>query len=186
MVSTPSESNPSEEDGGRLTLRIGPHTYHVGLESGLALAHALWRAEKCDLAARICDAMLHHDVSADQVAILLACCKAGLQEYTDCNRILQAVFPNGKGDLADHLQAALVSQSLGMSVDAVSELAAVAEGVPDWPIIWLLLGDEYGAVGDCHNAAACWRRAIDRDVHNGPVALAAQRELTHLEGKPAS
>jgi thioredoxin-like negative regulator of GroEL len=186
MVCDTSDSSPSEEDGSSLTLRIGLHTYHVGLENGVALAHVLLRAEKYDLAARVCEAMLRHDASAFQVAILLACCKARLQEYADCNRILQAVFADGKGHVAEHLQAALVSQSLGMTADALSELVTVADGAPDLPIIWLLLGDEYGAVGDCYNAAACWRRAIDRDVHNGPVALAAQRELTHLEEKPAS
>jgi tetratricopeptide (TPR) repeat protein len=181
MVRAVSDLTQSATSGRRLKLRIGPNTYSLGREKALSLAHVLLKAKKYDLAARICEVVLGWDTDAPQPAILLACCKAGLQDYAACNRILQAVFTRDKERLVEHLQAALVYHNLGMTPDAVTELVAVADELPDLPMIWLLLGDEYVALGDRRKAGLCLRLAIDRDARGGPIALAARRQLTRLE-----
>jgi hypothetical protein len=162
-------------------LRIGPNTYSLGRANALSLAHSLVKDKKYDAAGRICEAILGWDAHAPQPAILLACCKAGLRDYAACNRILEAVFAGDKKHLVEHLQAALVYQNLGMTPDAVTELVAVADDFPGLPIICLLLGDEYAAMGDRRKAGLCWRLAIARDVPEGPIALAARRQLIRVE-----
>ncbi len=166
-----------------LALRVGSSTYSVATRNALSLAHTLLKAKKYDLAAWICEAALRYNAEPFQAAILLACCKAGLREYSACNHILQSTFAGNADCLADHLQDALVCQSLGMTPDAVSELVAVADGAPHLPIIWLLLGDGYAALGDPGEAMRCWQAAIDRDARGGAVATAARRQLNRLQGK---
>jgi hypothetical protein len=181
MIRAASDLTPAAKNGRRLKLRIGPNTYRLGRENAISLAHALLRAKKYDLAARICEVVLHWDVDAPQPAILLACCKAGLRDYAACTRILQAVFAGDKEHLAEHFRAALVYHNLGMPPDAEIELIAVADEVPDLPVLWLLLGDEYVTMGDRRKARLCWRLAVDRDVRGGPIALAARRQLMRVE-----
>ena len=182
VCATPAFSS-STTSGRRLKLPISVKSYNVDLEKALSLVHALLKAKKYDLASRICEAAIHYNVNAPQAAILLACCKAGLQEYAACNHILQAIFADDANHVAEHFQAALVCQSLGMVPESVSELVAVADEVTDMPIIWLLLGDEYSVMGDSDVAAYCWQLAIDGDGGRGPVALAARRQMRQLEEK---
>ena len=181
MVRATSTSTRSAASGHRLKLQIGSNTYSLGRERAISLAHAILKTKKYDLAARICEFVLGWDADDKEPAILLACCKAGLQDYTACNCILQASFAGDKQCVVEHLQAALVFDNLGMTPDAVTELAAATDEDPDLPMIWLLLGDEFVALGDRRKAGLCWRMAIDRDVHGGPIALAAWRQLKRAE-----
>jgi hypothetical protein len=181
MIRASSDPTQSATSGPRLKLRIGSSTYSLGRENAVSLAHALIKAKKYDLAARICETILGWNANAPEPAILLACCKAGLKNYAACNRILQSVFTGEKKHLAEHLQAALVYHTLGMTPDAEGELIAVADEAPDLPMIWLLLGDEYAAVGDQRKARLCWQVAIDRDIRGGPIALAAKHQLAQVE-----
>lgn len=180
MIRAASEPGRSASGDHRIKLRSGSKTFVVGPERALSLAHALLKAKKYGLAARICEGVLDGGSKPRGATILLACCKAGLQDYAACNQILQGIFADGKTHLAERLQAALVFQSLGMMPDAVSELVAVVDEVPDLSIIWLLLGDLYVAKADHGKAVTCWRLAAERDVRGGPVALAAVRELAQI------
>jgi len=108
MIDATTTSSRSVTGGHRLKLRIGTDVYTVGLENALLLAHALLKVRRYALAAKICRAVLHCDGDVSEAAILLACCKAGLQEYAICNRILQAVSDGGDDHLAQQVEAALL------------------------------------------------------------------------------
>jgi hypothetical protein len=163
-----------------IRLRIGSKTYDVAQENALALAHALIRGKKYNLASRICEIGLRWEAHASQATILLACCRAGQRRYDDCNRLLQAAFPDGEEDIRERVQASLVYQSQAMTHCAIVELTAAADELPDLPILWLLLGDQFAELRNHRKAALCWRLAVDRDNSHGPVAVAAHRQLTQI------
>jgi|WetSurMetagenome_2_1015567.scaffolds.fasta_scaffold371669_2 hypothetical protein len=124
MIGVPATSSPSAPDGRRLKLRIGTDTYTIGLENALLLAHALLKIRKYYLASRICEAVLHCDSNTSEAAILLACCKAGLQEYAICNRILQTVSEGRDDHLAEQVEAALLG---GGERESLTECNAITK-----------------------------------------------------------
>lgn len=109
MIGIQAASSQSAADTPSFKLRIGTDAHTLGLEEALQLAHALLKARRYDFAVRICEVVLHCDANISQAAILLACCKAGLQEYAICNRILQAVCDGDDGHLAEQVETALLS-----------------------------------------------------------------------------
>ena len=108
MIGATATFSQSATDGRGFTLRVGTETYTIGLENALLLAHSLLRARKYDLAARICEAVFRYSANAQEAAVLLACCKAGLEEYAVCNHILQAVANDDGERLTEHVEAALL------------------------------------------------------------------------------
>jgi tetratricopeptide (TPR) repeat protein len=166
--------------GQSLRLRIGTKVYNIAQENALALAHALLKAKRYDLASRICEVGLRWEAHASEAAVLLACCKAGQQKYGECNRLLQVAISDGESQSSDRIHASLVYQSRSMMSNAIAELTAAADELPDMPILWLLLGDQFAEMGNHRKAALCWRLAIDRDNRRGPAALAARRQLTQI------
>ncbi len=157
-------------------LRSDQRTCEVTVEKALALAHSLLRAKRYEAAMRICK-VASIDSHHPEVAILLACCEAGLKDYAACQKTLQVVFSGDNEALAEHLQAAFVYHDLGMNLDSVNELITLTNKYPDLAMAWLLLGDRLNDIGECKKAALCWRLAIDRDEPRGVAALAAHREL---------
>jgi tetratricopeptide (TPR) repeat protein len=183
MVQTAFDPTQPPLNSPRLKVQIGSSQYDVGRENAVVVAHALLAAKKYHYAARICEVLLGWDSHDSCAAILLACCKAGLRDYAACNQLFKDVFEKSNLQLAEHLQAALVYQELGTRLDAVSELTAATNDAPDMAILWLLLGDEYAAIGNRDKATLCWRLAIDRDTRGGSVALAARCQIAHLLGR---
>lgn len=147
------------------------------VDEALALAHSLLQAKRYETAMRICEKVTSVDAHNPQAAILLACCEAGMKDYSACQNTLQAVFSGDKNTLAEHLQAAFVYHNLGMNRDAACELIGLTNEHPDLPMAWLLLGDLFKDMGKPGKASLCWRLAIDRDQCQGVAALAAQQEL---------
>ena len=187
MARTASDPTRPPMNNQRLKFEIGSKTHQVSPEDAIVLAHALIAAKKYDRAGQICEVLLGRDSLDSCAAIFLACCKAGLRDFAACSQLVKDVLGEEHLQLAEHLHAALVYQELGPTPDAVSELTAATNDAPDMPVLWLLLGDEYAAIGDRHKAALCWRLAIDRDTHGGPVALVARRQMARLrETQPNS
>jgi len=177
MVRAEANLITAEHPVRTLALRSGQHTYHVSLEKALALAHSLLQAKRYETAMRICEKVTGVDAHNPQAAILLACCEAGMKDYSACQKTLQTVFSGDNETLAEHLQAAFVYHNLGMDRDATRELMALTNEQPDMPMAWLLLGDRFNDIGKREKAAICWRLAIDRDHQRGPATLAAEQEL---------
>jgi tetratricopeptide (TPR) repeat protein len=166
-----------------LELRSGQHTYRVTMEKALTLAHSLLKARQYRIAERICEKVASVDPHNAQGAILLACCEAGMNDYSACQRTLQAEFSGHNEALAEHLQASFVYHHLGMNRDAIQELITLTDKAPDLSMAWVLLGDFLNAVGSCDKASLCWRLAIDRDKLHGGAAMAAQLELAEAKRK---
>ena len=177
MVRAESEIILSECHVRTLELRSGKRTCRVTVNEALVLAHSLLQAKRYETATRICEKVASVDAHNPQAAILLACCEAGVKDYSACQRTLQAVFFGDKKTLAKHLQAAFVYHNLGMNRDATCELIGLTNEHPDLPMAWLLLGDLFQDMGKPGKASLCWRLAIDRDQRQGVAALAAQQEL---------
>lgn len=117
---------------------------------------------------------------------MLACCKAGLNRYSSCNKLLRTLFAAEGSPVAERLHTAFVYRNLGLRADAIRELTQVAQNRPDLPTVCLLLGDLYEAIGQKQRAIQCWRLAIQRDDPGGAVALVARQGLSALarQGQP--
>ena len=177
MIHAELDASLPDHRVGTLELRSGNRSYRVTVDAALALAHSLLRAKRYKTAMRICAKVVGLNAHNPQAAILLACCEAGMKDYSACQKTLQAVFSNNNEALAEHFQAAFVYHNLGMDQDATRELIAITNEQPDLPMAWLLLGDHFNDFGRREKAALCWRLAIDRDKRQGVAALAAQQDV---------
>jgi len=177
MVRAELDAIPTERHSRSLELRSGQRTYTVKLEQALALAHSLLKAKRYKTAMRICEKVASVDSYNPQTAILLACCEAGMKDYSACQKTLQSVFSGDDGAMAEHLQAAFVYHHLSMNRDATQELIALTDEGPDLPMGWLLLGDLLSDTSNREKAARCWRLAIDQDKLYEGAATAARKEL---------
>jgi len=180
MLRSETDTIPAEHDVCNRELRSNERTCEITVEKALALAHSLLQAKRYQAAMRICK-VASVDSHHPEVAILLACCEAGLKDYAACQKTLQVVFSGDNEALAAHLQAAFIYHDLGMNLDAINELITLTNDYPDLAMAWLLLGDRLHDIGQHDKAALCWRLAIDRDKRRGVAALAARRELAGSE-----
>lgn len=114
--------------------------------------------------------MIRARVEDPRLAIVWAGCKAGLHDYPECNRIIQAVFAGAKAGLSARLRAARIYRELGMRSHALRELHAIACENQDLPAVCLLLGDILSSLGEHKKAALCRRLAVESGCPEGSLA----------------
>jgi hypothetical protein len=186
MVSARLSPSPAK-NGSRVTLRFGRHAYQLDLEEAIVLTHSLINAKQYEVASRICGALVRGGVHDPRVQILLAVSKAGLEDYRECNRIIQAVFQEEDGRVNRRLHAAIDHRGLATRRDAMRALKAMPEKGHDLVTICTLLGDLLVSLGEHKKAALCWRLALQSAGATGPFDLDAP-DLTSvkLHGSPTS
>ena len=159
MVSLQVSSSPTTQ-GPAVALRAGRRVYQLGLEQAISLAHALVHAKQYEVASRIGEALLRGNVRDPRVKILLAAAKAGLKEYLQCNRIIQAVFQEESKRLDQRLHAVLASRKPAFRAERICALQALADQDQSLVTICLLLADLLESLGEKKQAALCWRLAL--------------------------
>jgi tetratricopeptide (TPR) repeat protein len=161
----------------RMEVHFGGKTYHLDLEQSTAFARRLLRRKRYLAAAKVCEAAMKLSARSRQAAILLAQCQAGLKNYAACNELLREALGCDAYSVAKQLHAAFVYLNLGLPVEAMRELTSVVRDHPELPCVCLILADLFAMAGDRRNASRCYRLAIRRDPHGGPIGQAARREL---------
>jgi hypothetical protein len=109
--------------------------------------------------------------------ILLAFCKAQLQDYTACSQTLNQAFEGATTNLESRLHSAFVYWACGLRMDARQELEALIEENPQLPTLSLLLGDLLALSGNQKAPPRFWRLAAQNDREDGAVGMIARREL---------
>ncbi len=112
--------------------------------------------------------------------MMLARCKAELDQYDECEKIISSLFEDADGPVADELQTAFVYHSLGMTVDAIKELVKVVKQYPDLPTACLYLGDLFNEASDLKMAVRCWKLAVKRDRRGGAIAKIAKKQIGRI------
>ena len=112
--------------------------------------------------------------------IMLARCKAELDMYDDCEKIINSIFDDNEAPGAEELQTAFVYHSLGMTKDAIAELVKVANQYPDLPTACLYLGDLFLEAGQLAKAEQCWKLAISRDRKGGAIGKLARKQIAQV------
>jgi hypothetical protein len=161
-------------------LQVGPKSYNLSVSKAFSTAHEFFCRKKYGPASQICEALVQSESLGPQAAILLACCKVRLKDYSSCSEVLRTIFGANDTAVAEGLHTAFVYGALGMRSDAIRELAKIADDRPDLPTLYLLLGDLLIAAGQKDKAARCWQLAVQRDPRGGPIAREAQRGLSIL------
>jgi tetratricopeptide (TPR) repeat protein len=181
MVDSQSNLSATLTGDKRLVrLQAGTRTYSLSLERAFAAAHSLLKSREYEAAIRVLEAIARSGNNGARIDIMLACCKAGIKDYTSCNALLHRVFSGESQSTADQVQAAFVYDTLGMRNDAARELTVAVDERPDLPSLSLLLGDLMAALGKASKAALYWQLAMKRDEDSGLVANAAKEELKKL------
>jgi tetratricopeptide (TPR) repeat protein len=178
-----SERMPAANDQKMIRLQSGDKALLITAEQAYTMAHALLRTRRYEAAVKLLEAVASTGQANPRVNILLACCKAGMKDYTGCNELLHKVLDTDNETVAESLQAAFIFDRVGMKKDAIRELLQVADDHPELPTVCLLLGDLMAAIGNEKNAAKCWRLAAKRDQERGFVAQAAKNSLSKLLDK---
>lgn len=159
----------------RLNVRAAGKTYSFNFRQAFRFGHALLRTRRFKEASQVFEAMTHSGSRDPLAMIMLAYCKAGLQDYAASKALLCQVFADGNFAKADQLHTAFVYLSVGMCTDAVQELTALARECPDLPVLCLLLGNLLASQRKQTKAIQCWKLAVARDRSDGAVAATARR-----------
>lgn len=167
-------------------VQLGPRTYSLSLSKAFSIAHEFIRRKQYKAASQVCRALVQSRHLGPRAVIMLARCKAGLNSYSSCNKLLRTLFTAEDSPVAERLHTAFVYHHLGLRADAIRELTQVAHDRPDLPTVCLLLGDLYAAAGRKDRAMHCWQLAVQRDHHGGAVAHEARRGLSTLGRKAQS
>jgi predicted Zn-dependent protease len=165
-------------------LQTGARSIDLSLSKAYALAHSMLKSKEYKAAAKILEAVLFDENNNAITAVMLACCKAGMRNFAECNALLHKVFSRENESTVDRLQAAIVYSTLGISIDAPQELDQIVEKHQDLPSLCLLIGDLLASEGHHRKAAFYWQMAVERDKNDGPVAAIAKVELSKLIATP--
>lgn len=161
----------------RLNLRTAGKTYRLDFRQAFRFGYTLLRARRFKEAASVFDALMRLGDPDHLAAIMLAYCKALVKDYQGSQGLLVAAFPGNRLVLADQLHTAFVYVSLGMWTDAVEELTAIVEETADLPVVCLLLGDLFAALGKRSDAVKYWRYAAGRDRKDGAVRAVLEQQM---------
>jgi hypothetical protein len=159
-----------------LNVHTASKDYSLDFRQAFRFGYTLLRTRKFKEAAQIFEAMARADVCGKLVTTMLACCKAGLRDYTASSSLLCQVFVDeNEREKANQLHTSFVYMSVGMWADAIEELAAMARQYPELPAICLLLGDLFALQHKRTKAVLSWRLAVARDQNDGAVATVARQ-----------
>jgi tetratricopeptide (TPR) repeat protein len=117
-------------------------------------------------------------------SIMLARCKAELDNFESCEEILRKVFRHHDAGTAEQFQAAFVFQTMGLYEDAIREFIRIVKQHPELAIAWLFLGDLFQQMREAGRATYCWKTAIQRDQTGGAITSAATKQLASLAEHP--
>jgi hypothetical protein len=169
----------------RIRLLVGERSYLLDPQRAFVFAHTLILKKEYDKAATVLQAVVASKVEHPRPAILLAYCKAALKDYAASHDLLELSFPEEKQLVADRLHDAFTYHGLGVKTDTLQELIKLSNDYKDLPTVCLILGDIFAEVKNLHQAALCWKLAMQRDGKEGIVAQAAREVLRRLKQKAA-
>jgi thioredoxin-like negative regulator of GroEL len=158
-----------------LTIRAGDKTYSLDCRQAFLFGYSLVRKRDFTEALSVFEALRRSNERDRSAAIMLAYCRVSLKDYLGGRRLLDEVFPGEEKERAEQLHTAFVFLSVGMWIDAIRELAAIAKNSPDLPVVCLLAADSFLLQKNQTKALVCWKLAASRDHGDGPVATVARR-----------
>lgn len=163
------------------SIPIGGQRHELTYEQAFAFGHSLIQGGHVAEADKIFRELAKVVDRGPRARIMLARCRAELEDFETCEKILQFLFKGEDEPVAEELQAAFVFHKIGMRSDAIRAMAKVVEGFQNLPTACLLLGDLFASAGKVEKATYCWNLAIQRDRKGGAVSLTASRQLAGLK-----
>jgi len=166
-------------DGG-LVVRRGRKKRCLSFEEAFSFGHSLIEAGHTEQALKLFTALAKVRNRGARARIMVAQCRAQLEDFDACREILENVFSDEDHPIVEELQAAFVCHRLGMSRAAMNELQKIVTAHADLPTACLFLGDLFMEASNLKNAAYFWKLAVKRDKRGGAVAKTAKKQLARL------
>jgi hypothetical protein len=176
-----SDTGPLGPEPVTIPIRWAGKDRNVSYEQAFVLACSMLEKHQVESAARLFERLEQYTDRGPRASIMHAFCEAAALHFDSCSKPLVSAFDSTKDSIAGDLHNAFVSYHVGIRQDALRAMAELVNKHRDLPTLCLLLGNMFHAGGEAAMARKCWSLAIQRDLPNGAVALAATRHLKSNE-----
>jgi hypothetical protein len=160
-----------------IEFRLGDRDYRLVYEQAFVFAYNLFEQGHLEAAAQLFERLESIEHRGPRAFIMQAFCEAAALHFDECSKPLVKVFDGDNKSLAADLHNAFISYHVGIREEALNSMVDLVNQHRELPTLCLLLGDMLRAAGELQMAKRCWRRAIQRDAPDGPVAAVAARHL---------
>ncbi len=164
-----------------LKVVLGTKEVELSYEKAFALACSSLEQEHPHLAVRLFRRLTEAEDRGSRAWIMRAFCEAAAKRWSECSEALTHISP--EAPTSRQLHDIFVLYHAGFRDQAIKELLQFVKSHPEYPTLYLLLGDLFAKKRLWPAAKKCWAFAIKHDRPGGSVARVSRERLRTLSKK---